>query len=132
MSSQILVKKPYIIIQYDVVNDLIYADWSGEQTKESVIDGCEEILRCLTLYNCHKVLNDNTHVKGMWSDAAEWVALDWIPRLGKAGCRFLAHVYSPDVYAKLSADKAVEFGLKDVMVTTFQGKVTAEAWLKAV
>ncbi|WP_210463882.1 hypothetical protein [Rufibacter roseolus] len=132
MDGRILISEPHIAIRHSMAGDLLYADWVGEQTEATVRDGCERILKVLAFHQCHKLLNDNTRVTGMWSDAAEWVALDWIPRMHRAGCRFLAHVYSPDVYARLSADKALGFGVRGVMVTTFQGKEAAEEWLRAV
>ncbi|WP_190300331.1 hypothetical protein [Rufibacter hautae] len=52
--------------------------------------------------------------------------------MAKAGCKFLAHVYSPDVYARRSTDKAIEFGIKGVMVSTFQDHPAAEEWLTAI
>ncbi|ALI99287.1 hypothetical protein [Rufibacter tibetensis] len=132
MHGKLLTNEPHITIQCDVVNDTLYAQWLGEQTEATVLDGCEKILKFMIIYRCTKLLNDNTHVTGMWSDAAEWVALDWIPRMTKAGCKFLAHVYSPDVYARLSADKAIEYGVKEMMVATFKGREAAEEWLMAV
>ncbi|RNI31419.1 hypothetical protein [Rufibacter latericius] len=130
--GRLLVNEPYLTIRHEILDDTLYADWIGEQTEATVREGCERILRFLAAQNCIKLLNDNTFVTGMWSDAAEWVALDWIPRMYQAGCRFLAHVYSPDIYAKLSADKAISFGIKGVMVATFQGRGAGEEWLRAV
>ena len=132
MDGKLLANDPHIKIRYDVMNDTLSADWIGEQTEATVRDGCEKILKFMTVYRCAKLLNDNTNVTGMWSDAAEWVALDWVPRMEKAGCRFLAHVYSPDIYARLSVDKAIDYGIKGILVTTFQGKAAAEEWLSAV
>ncbi len=132
MHGKQLAQESYITIRYDLINDTLSADWKGEQTQETVRDGCEKILRFMTVYRCAKLLNDNTHVTGMWSDSAEWVALDWVPRMEKAGCRFLAHVYSPDIYARLSVEKTIDFGIKGILVTTFNGRTAAEEWLCAV
>lgn len=107
------------------MHDTLLADWVGEQTEATVMDGCEKILKFLTDYHCVKLLNDNTLVTGLWSDAAQWVALNWVPRMVHAGCRFIAHVYSPDIFAKLSVHKAIEFRVKGVMVTTFHGRAAA-------
>jgi hypothetical protein len=132
MSIQPLLQAPHITIGYDLIHDILIADWLGEQTKESVIDGCTKMLHYVAHYRCQKVMNDNTHVMGMWSDAAQWVALEWIPAMYGNGCRYLAHIYSPDVYSKLSADKAISHGLKGVLVATFYDKANAESWLKVV
>jgi hypothetical protein len=127
-----LTAEPHITIQYDVVEDVLYADWTGDQTKESVMDGCERILLHLRRQRCGKVLNDNTRVTSIWDDAAEWVAVDWFPRMHKAGCRYFAWVYSPNLYSKLSADKSLGYGVKGVIVTTLESIDTARAWLRAM
>lgn len=131
MIGRKLTSEQHITITYDVLDDILYADWTGEQTKESVMDGCERILYHLRQHRCSKVLNDNTQVTSIWSDASEWVAQDWFPRMHEAGCSFFAWVYSPNVYSKLSADLTLRYGVKGVVTTTFQEVGTAKAWLKA-
>lgn len=130
MIDRILVLEPHITIHYNALDDILYADWTGEQTKDSVVDGCEKILHYLNHYKSIKVLNDNTHVTSIWSEASEWVAADWFPRMNNAGCKFFAWVYSPNIYSKLSADETLKYGIRDVITITFQHKDTAEAWLK--
>lgn len=132
MRGLILTEEPHITIGYDVVEDILLVDWTGNQTKESVMDGCERILVHLKKNRISKVLNDNTHVTSIWDDASEWVAVDWFPRMHKAGCNFFAWVYSPNLYSKLSADKSLSFGVKGIVATTFDDNETATAWLKAM
>lgn len=132
MVGQLLVTQPHITIHYDFLENILYADWTGNQTKESVIDGCELMLFHLKQNRCSKVLNDNTHVTSIWDDASEWVAVDWFPRMHQAGCRLFAWVYSPNVFSQLSADKTLQYGIKGVLTTTFNNKDNAEAWLKAM
>ena len=132
MHAQVLYRNSYITIQYDVVDDYLSAIWTGEQTGESIREGCELILKHLARQHGHKVLNDNTQVKGMWADAADWVANNWLPRMQQAGCQYFAHVYSPDLYSRLSADKSFANGVKDLILTTFQEKGPAQSWLKAM
>ncbi|MGV3503015.1 MAG: hypothetical protein ACO1O1_04870 [Adhaeribacter sp.] len=132
MHAQVLYRDSHITIQYDVLDDYLSAIWTGEQTREGIMEGCELILKHLEQQHSHKVLNDNTQVKGMWADTADWVASDWLPRMAQAGCQFFAHVYSPDIYSRLSADKAFETPVKDLIVTTFQEKGPAQSWLKAM
>lgn len=122
----------HITISYNILDDVLYADWTGNQTEESVMDGCEKMLAYLKKYRCSKVLNDNTHVTSIWVDASEWVGVDWFPRMHAAGCKLFAWVYSPNVYSRLSTDKVLQYDLKSVIATTFQSKQNAEAWLKAM
>lgn len=132
VKGQLLIAQPHITIHYDIIEDILYSDWTGDQTKESVMDGCELMLLQLKLNRCAKVLNDNTHVTSIWDDASEWVAVDWFPRMHQAGCRLFAWVYSPNVFSQLSADKTLQYGIKGVVTTTFSNKDNAEAWLRTL
>ena len=132
MIDRILALEPHISIHYNALDDIMYADWTGEQTRESVIDGCEKIVQYIKQYKCSKLLNDNTHVTSIWSDGADWVAAEWFHMLNDAGCKLLAWVYSPNIYSKLSADEALKYGTKTVITLTFQSKETAASWLKVM
>lgn len=132
MIDRILSFDPHITIHYNAVDEILYADWTGDQNKESVQDGCEKMLQYLSMYKCSKVLNDNTNVTSIWSDASAWVATDWFPRMAAAGCKFFAWVYSPNIYSKLSTDEVLKFGTRNVITITFQSKDTAAAWLKVM
>lgn len=132
MIGKELVSEPHINIFYDVVDDILYADWKGNQNGESVQDGCEKILFHLKQQQCSKVLNDNTNVTSIWLDASEWVALDWFPRMHQAGCKLFAWVFSPNLYSQLSAEKTLEYGIKGVIATNFQSVQTARTWLQVL
>lgn len=127
-----MISEPHITISYDVLEDILYVDWTGNQTKESVMDGCEKMLHYLKLHHCTKDLNDNTHVTGMWVDAARWGAESWFPRMHEAGCRLFAWVYSPDLYSKLSTDKTLSYGIRGIVIATFESEDTALAWLRVM
>ena len=68
-----------------------------------------EILRLLVQQRCHKVLNDNTRVTSMWSEAAEWAGKEWFPAMTAAGLHYFAWVYSPNLYSRLSTDLTLQF-----------------------
>ena len=130
MENKILLLESTLTIEYDLLNDWIYADWKGDQNLETVKDGCEKILGFLKEMHCQKILNDNTHVTSIWSEAAEWVAHDWFPRATAAGLKYLAWVYSPNVYSKLSADKTLRSMTDGPFTITFTELETAKAWLE--
>ena len=132
MIDRILTLEPHITIHYNAIDDILFADWTGEQTRETIMDGCEKMLLYLKQFRCQKILNDNTNVTSIWSHAAEWVETDWFPRLSAAGCAFLAWIYSPNIYSKLSADEALRFGTGSIITITFHDKSTAESWLKVM
>ncbi len=132
MIDRILLLEPHVTIHYNALDDIMYCDWTGEQNIHTVTDGCENILAFLSQYKCSKVLNDNTNVTSIWSEASQWVALDWFPRMSRAGCKFFAWVYSPNLYSKLSTDETLKYGTGDVITITFNNRDTANSWLKVM
>lgn len=129
MALQTLLEEPHIAIAYDHLNEWLLADWRGDQDLASVQRGANEMLRLMVQQRCHKVLNDNTHVTSMWSDAAEWGGREWFPAMTAAGLRYFAWVYSPNVYSRLSTDLTLQFAAGNPTVSTFDDLKTAQAWL---
>ena len=129
MALQILFEEPTITIAYDHLNDWLYADWHGEQDLASVQHGALEMLRLMRQQRCHKVLNDNTRVTSMWSEAAEWSGKEFFPELTAAGLQYFAWVYSPNLYSRLSTDLTLQFTVGSPVIATFDDMATAKAWL---
>jgi hypothetical protein len=108
------------------------------------VDGCsepnlvqhngEKILQFLQEKHCCKILNNNQQLIGPWLDACSYVANDMLPRLKEAGLKYLAWVYSPNVYSQYSADKVLEaasLAVKD-QVNFFYSLTLAQEWLQSV
>jgi len=129
MALQILLDEPHIIIAYDHLNEWLYADWRGDQNLTAVQHGALEMLRLMQQQRCHKVLNDNTNVTNMWSEAAEWGGKEWFPAMTAAGLHYFAWVYSPNLYSRLSTDLTLQFTAGNPVVATFDELETAKAWL---
>lgn len=129
MSLQTLFEDSSIVIAYDHLNEWLYADWRGDHNLATVQQGCGEILRLLAQQRCSKVLNDNTRVTSMWSEAAEWSGKEWFPAMTAAGLRYFAWVYSPNIYSRLSTDLTLQFTSGNVIISTFDEIATANAWL---
>ena len=129
MSLQTLFDNPSITIAYDHLNDWLYVDWHGDQNLLSVQHGAGEIMRSLVQQRCGKVLNDNTHVTSMWSEAAEWAGREWFPAMTAAGLRYFAWVYSPNLYSRLSTDLTLQYTTGNTVISTFDDLDTAQAWL---
>jgi hypothetical protein len=130
MSLQILLNEPHLILAYDYVQAWIFADWRGNQNLTTVQQGCQNILRVLREQRCYKVLNDNTLVTSMWSEAAEWGGTEWFPAMSEAGLQYFAWVYSPNVYSRLSTDLTLQYNAGNATVATFDDLNTAKAWLQ--
>ncbi|WP_310392852.1 hypothetical protein [Hymenobacter sp.] len=130
MALQTLLEEPHITIAYDHLNGWLHADWHGNQDLTSVQHGALEMLRLLRLQHCHKVLNDNTRVTSMWSEASEWGGKEWFPAMAAAGLQYFAWVYSTNVYSRLSTDLTLQFTVGNPVVATFDDMATATAWLR--
>ncbi|ALW84089.1 hypothetical protein AUC43_02625 [Hymenobacter sedentarius] len=130
MSLQTLHESPHLTIAYDHLNEWLHADWTGDQNLMSVQDGCQEMLQFMVEHRSSKVLNDNTRVTSMWSDASEWGGREWFPAMTAAGLKYFAWVYSPNVYSRLSTDLMLQFTAEGPVVATFDDMETAQEWLK--
>lgn len=120
----------FLDISYDAGSHILHANWKGYQSFDSGTAGCEQILEWTKKYGAQKILNDNSHVRGLWMGAAEWAARIWFPRLKQTEMKQFAWVYSPAKFSQISIDAALaaldpnEFGLR-----VFWSKDEALAWL---
>ena len=84
--------------------DYIEAKWYGHITSGDVVTASKVYLALLQTYPCpDKLLNDKTLVTGDWSDANDWLEFDWLPQVLYAGLHYLAHIYSNNMFSRLSA-----------------------------
>ncbi|MCC2547280.1 hypothetical protein LJY25_12560 [Hymenobacter sp. BT175] len=129
MTLRTLFEAEYLTVSFDYLNEWFYLDWKGEQDLASVQQGCEQVWLLFQNEQCRRAINDTSHVTGMWSDAAEWVGREFLPQVADAGLEYIAWVYSPDVYSRLSTDLTLQMATKPVVVA-FDDLPTAIAWLK--
>lgn len=122
----------YITVRYDETNQWIEANWLGYQNFESVKKGCMIMLDLMKKNGCTKVLNDNTHVLGNWSEASDWGAEFWFPAMQKAGLQHFAWIYSPSTFSRMAAHKTVDIMLGSITAQFFTEKEAAIRWLQMV
>lgn len=77
-----------------------------------------------------KILNDNTHVLGTWSEASDWVGQELLPQLSAAGVKYAAWIYSPSEFSQLSAQKSVDVMMNTITVQFFTALEMGKEWLK--
>lgn len=123
-------KDEQITIVYNDAAHQLESDWTGFQNMESVQKGGMKMLELLMHNQVYKLLNDNTHVEGTWSEAAEWVAQELIPDMENAGLKFIAWIHSPSAFSRLSAEKSADLALGNVVTQFFTDRPSAEKWLK--
>ncbi len=123
-------KDPHITILRTEGSDYLEVDWTGFQTVDTVKAGGMRMLEMLKANGVTKVVNDNSHVLGSWSEAADWAGEEWFPMMAEAGLRYFAWVYSPSVFSRLSAEKAVAVKEGAATVQFFTSTEEAIKWLE--
>lgn len=120
-----------ITLSYNKEYNRIDANWTGFQNLESVQSGCIRMLNMLIKNKVYKVLNNNIHVLGNWSEASDWGAAEWFPAMEKAGLRYFAWIYSPSVFSQLSARKSVDTLTGEIVAQFFTEVADAEKWINS-
>ena len=88
------------------------------------------MLRLTKLQRRHKVRNDNICVTSMRSEAAEWGGKVWFSVTMEADLQYLAWVYLPNLYSRLSTDLTLQCTTGNPVVATFDEIEGPKAWLK--
>lgn len=123
---QSLSKQKNLEISYDPENKYLYCNWLGFQNKDSIMKSGVIILDLLKQKKVSKVLNDNSQVTGPWQEAAEWTATVWFPKMIESGLKHFAWIFSPNIFAELSAKKAMP---SSGIVKSFNSYNDALSWL---
>lgn len=119
----------FITLSYNQDHARIDADWTGFQNLESVQQGCLRLQQMLVKNKVHKILNNNIHVLGNWSEAADWGAQEWFPTMGKLGLQYFAWINSPSVFSQLSARKSSDILPANITMQFFTDVTEAEVWI---
>lgn len=118
-----------ITILYQQTEKCLYVNWTGFQDIPSVKAGCMKMLQMLQKNGCDKILNDNTHVQGTWSEAAEWVGQEWFPMMEKAGLHYFAWILAPSTFSQMAAKKTIDVKEGNVITQFFTTFAAAKEWL---
>src|SRR5688572_5720610 len=94
MQNRLLYKEPNLDIEYNVLTDIIIANWHGEQSEETIMNGYEIILQKIKDHYAKALLDNHSEISGLWAGASEWVARQWFPRARQIGLKFIATIFS--------------------------------------
>lgn len=119
----------HITINFNQTHQRLDVDWTGFHDEDSVKKGCLILLEYLRKNNSDRIVNDNTHVMGNWSEAAEWVGNTWFPMMEKAGLKYFSHVISPSTFSELAARKSIDIMAGIVTTQFFSDVRLAESWI---
>jgi PAS domain S-box-containing protein len=131
VDTDVAYQNSFITINYNEANQRLDVDWTGFQNMESVQHGCLVLLKMLIKHQCNKIVNDNRNVLGTWSEAAEWVGLEWFPRAEEAGLKYLAWIFSNSAFSQLSAKKSIDVMTGSVVTQFFTDMQPAEEWINS-
>ncbi|MBC8053671.1 MAG: PAS domain-containing sensor histidine kinase [Sphingobacteriaceae bacterium] len=124
-------KSDFIDIKYNNELKQLDVNWTGFQNIDTVKAGGMVMLQLLKFNGCAKVLNDNTFVKGNWSEAADWAGQVWFPMMEEAGLEVFAWIYSPITFSALAARKSVNVMVGNVVSRFFTSTQEAQIWLSS-
>nr|WP_256439369.1 ATP-binding protein [Pedobacter sp. SYSU D00823] len=130
--NQTYFRTDYIDIAYNKEQNWLEADWIGYQTKQTVQEGCMHMLDLVKSTRVEKVLNNNSKVKGNWSEASDWGSTFWFPLMQEAGIEYFAWIQSPDIFSQLSALKSIEMKNGKINIHFFEEMSAAVEWLEGV
>ncbi len=126
MTKTILLEQKNIVVEYNEKLNYLYLRWIGFQKEEDIYQSGEKVLEIFKGLECNKVLNDNREVRGPWNKASEWTQTYWFPKMIEAGLQKFAWVFPENLFAELSATKAMP---NNELIHKFQTYESAEKWL---
>ena len=109
--------------------EYIEAKWSGHVTADSVVTAATLYLSLLHKTPVSKLLNDKTDATGDWEDANDWLEFEWLPKAINSGLHAIAHVYSNNMFSRLSSRDLIQRLTPHIQVKNFNDPALAEAWL---
>ena len=125
-----LLTTDFLTLEYNAIDDYVFANWHGALTNEAILQGYEHILFFLKKEHCHKLLDSHYEVQGLWTELTDWFANNWHPRAEAAGLQYHAAVYSQNHFSRLSADQAIRM-VESGIVKGFDSVENAEGWLQS-
>lgn len=109
--------------------DYIETKWAGHITADDVVTAAQVYLSLLEKTAVPKLLNNKTDASGDWSEANDWLEFEWLPKAVGAGLCSLAHVYSNNMFSRLSARDLYLRLAPHISMHIFSDRESAEAWL---
>jgi len=115
---------------YYTPEQLLWVQWFGNLTPESVITGAKAVLMAQQKLRPLLLLNDKSMATGDWSDAMEWVEFEWLPLARQYDLHAFAYVFSPDMHNQLAALEFFSRVRQQLPIQLFYDIDTAHTWLR--
>ncbi|WP_375434741.1 hypothetical protein [uncultured Hymenobacter sp.] len=115
---------------YYPTEQLLYVQWFGNLTAESVVTGARAALQTQEKLRFPLLLNDKHDATGDWSEALEWLEFEWLPQAHTLGLRAFAYVFAPDLSNQLASLDFVARSSQLLSIQVFYDTATARTWLQ--
>lgn len=125
--EKVVLSRKNIEVIHNTEKNYLYLNWKGFQLEDDIYEAGEQVLQIFRGLDCSKVLNDNREVVGPWNKASEWTQSYWFPEMIKAGLNQFAWVFPDNIFAELSAQKAMP---NTELIHKFKSYEKAEQWLE--
>ena len=100
---------PLLRLLYYPSESMLYAQWFGNLTPESVIAGAQAALEAQQKLRPALLRNDKSAATGDWSEAMDWLEFEWLPLAIHYGMHAFAYVFAPDM---INQPSALEFATR--------------------
>jgi hypothetical protein len=118
----------YLMLSFK--KDYIESKWFGHITADNIITGAKVYLELIKKVPNSKLLNNKLEASGDWDEANDWLEYEWLPLAKEAGLRCFAHVYSADLFSRLSSRDLYLRIVPNIDIENFLSHSEAEKWLK--
>lgn len=115
---------------YFPTEQLLYVQWFGNLTAESVVTGAQAVLLTQEQLRFPLLLNNKHGSTGDWSEAMEWLEFEWLPKAYTLGLRAFAYVFAPDLNNQLASLDFVARSSQLLSIQVFYDADTARTWLQ--
>jgi hypothetical protein len=115
---------------YFPAEQMLYAQWFGNLTAETVVAGARAVLLTQEKLRFPLLLNDKQSSTGDWSEAMEWLEFEWLPQAHSLGLRAFAYVFAPDLNNQLASLEFVARSSQHLSIQVFYDPAIARAWLR--
>lgn len=118
-----------VYVTIEQKEDCIVARWSGHITADDVVTAAQVYLELLESCGCSKLLTDKRDSTGYWENANDWLRFLWMPKAITAGLRYMANVYSCNIFSTLPVRELQEQVWPELCMRNFYVCHEAEEWL---
>lgn len=112
------------------LSNCVEAKWAGHITADDVVTAAKLYVKLLQKTPCSALLNDKAEVTGDWTDANDWLEFEWLPLVLQAGLQCVAHIYSENMFSRLSARDLQQRITPTLQMQNFNDRTHAEIWLE--